>query len=208
MARYTGSVCRLCRREGMKLYLKGERCYKDKCSFDKRPFPPGQHGKGRRKTIGYAAQLREKEKVKRIYGVLERQFRKYYEIANRKKGKTGDILLTTLERRLDNVCYKLGFGSSRAQARQLVNHGHILVNNRRVDISSYLVKEGDVVEVKEKARKNAFVQENVKTAKGRGLPEWLELHAEEFKGNVRNLPVRADITMDIEEQLIIELYSK
>ncbi len=208
MARYTSSVCRLCRREGMKLYLKGERCFKDKCSFERRPFPPGQHGKFSKPPIGYAAQLREKEKVKRIYGVLEKQFRKYYEIASRKKGVTGEILLSMLERRLDNVVYRLGFASSRRQARQLVNHGHILVNGRRVDISSYQVKEGQEIEVREKSRKNPFIEESVKTAKGRGLPEWLELNPEEFKGLVKSMPKRSDITMEIQEQLIIELYSK
>ncbi len=209
MARYTGPACKLCRREGMKLFLKGERCFKDKCAFDRRPFPPGQHGRMRNKPpIGYAAQLREKEKVKRIYGVLERQFRKYYEIASRKRGVTGEILLQLLERRLDNVVYRLGFATSRRQARQLVNHGHILVDGRKVDIPSYLVKEGQVIEVKEKSRKISSIEESIKTAKGRGIPEWLELKPEEFKGVVKSLPKRADITLDINEQLIIELYSK
>jgi len=208
VARYTDAACKLCRREGMKLFLKGERCYKDKCAFERRPFPPGQHGKMSKPPIGYAAQLREKEKVKRIYGVLEKQFRKYYEIASRKKGVTGEILLGLLERRLDNVVYRLGFASSRRQARQLVNHGHILVNGRRVDIASFQVKEGQEIEVREKSRKNPFIEESVKTAKGRGLPEWLELNPEAFKGVVKSAPKRADITMEIQEQLIIELYSK
>jgi len=208
VARYTNAACRLCRREGMKLYLKGERCFKDKCAMERRPFPPGQHGQRSRPPIGYAAQLREKEKVKRIYGVLERQFRKYYEIASRKKGVTGEILLGMLERRLDNVVYRLGFASSRRQARQLVNHGHIVVDNRKVDIASFQVKEGQEIQVREKSRKNPFIEESVKTAKGRGLPEWLELNPEEFKGVVKAMPKRSDIAMDIQEQLIIELYSK
>lgn len=176
--------------------------------MERRPFPPGQHGKRSRAPIGYAAQLREKEKVKRIYGVLEKQFRKYYEIASRKKGVTGDILLGMLERRLDNVVYRLGFASSRRQARQLVNHGHILINGRKVDIASFQVKEGQAIEVRESSRKNPFIEESIKTAKGRGLPEWLELNAEAFSGIVKAMPKRADIAMDIQEQLIVELYSK
>ncbi len=208
MGRYIGPVCRLCRREGSQLFLKGERCFKDKCAIKRRNYAPGQHGRRRIKLQGYGIQLREKQKVKRIYGVLERQFRLYFKRAAAKKGVTGEILLSFLERRLDNVVYRLGFASSRAQARQLVNHGHFLVNGHKVDIPSYQVRRGDVIELREKSRKNAIIQGNLDTAQGRGIPRWLELDAQNFKGTVVDLPKREDITMPIQENLIVELYSK
>ncbi|MFQ5720045.1 MAG: 30S ribosomal protein S4 [Acidobacteriota bacterium] len=208
MARARGAVCRLCRREGMKLFLKGDRCYKDKCAIERRGYPPGQHGRRRSKVTGYGIQLREKQKVKRIYGVLERQFRNYFKKAARGKGITGETLLSSLERRLDNVVYRIGFASSRPQARQFVNGGHVTVNGRKVDIPSYLVKEGDEISVREKSRKNEFIRQSIETAKGRGVPEWLQLDGEAFKGLVASLPRREDIALPITEQLIVELYSK
>lgn len=208
MARYTGAVCRLCRREGMKLFLKGTRCFSEKCAIEKRAYPPGQHGKRRVKIIGYGHQLREKQKVKRIYGVLERQFRRCFEQANRKKGVTGHVLLQNLERRLDSTCVRSGFASSQAQARQLVGHGHVLVNGRRVDVPSYLVRAGQTIEVSEKMRKNAFVQSSVEMAAGRTTPEWLEVDHENFKVTVKSLPTREHVSLPIQEQLIVELYSK
>ena len=208
MGRYIGPVCRLCRREGSQLFLKGERCFKDKCAVKRRQYAPGQHGRRRIKLQGYGLQLREKQKVKRIYGVLERQFRLYFKRAAGRKGVTGENLLSILERRLDNVVYRLGFAASRSQARQLVNHGHFAVNGRRVDVSSYQVRKGDAVELREKSRKNALIQANLDTAAGRGIPSWLGLDAAAFKGNVIALPKRDDITMPIQENLIVELYSK
>src|SRR5437763_3835142 len=176
MARYIGPVCRLCRREGMKLFLKGERCYTDKCAIEKRNVPPGQHGRARRaKMVGYGVQLREKQKVKRTYGVLENQFCRYFEAADRQKGITGELLLQMLERRLDNVVYRLGFATSRAQARQLVRHGHFTVNGRRVDITSYQVRQGDSVAVRARSAQNATIQHAMEEVKGRGVPEWLSL---------------------------------
>jgi len=208
MARYTGSVCRLCRREGLQLFLKGERCFKDKCAVKRRAYAPGQHGKRRIKLQGYGLQLREKQKVKRIYGVLERQFRLYFERASRKKGVTGENMLQLLERRLDNVVYRLGFAASRSQARQLVSHGHFSVAGRKVDVPSFKVVKGDVVELREGSRKNALVQANLDTAQGRGIPPWLELDGSAFKGRVVDLPRRDDIQLPITESLIVELYSK
>ena len=208
MARHCGSVCRLCRREGMKLFLKGDRCFKEKCAFERRGYAPGQHGRRRSKIQGYGIQLREKQKVKRMYGVLERQFRNYFKKAARTKGITGATLLQMLERRLDNVVYRLGFASSRAMARQLVSHGHFLVDGRRVDIPSALVKPGYVVMLRESSRKNDEIKICLDTASGRGVPAWLELEAENFKGTVKQLPSREDIPMPIQEQLIVELYSK
>ncbi len=208
MANYTGSVCRLCRREGLKLFLKGERCFQEKCAIEKRAYAPGQHGKRRIKTMGYGLQLREKQKVKRMYGVLERQFSNYFKKAERIKGITGENLLSFLERRLDNVVHRLGFASSRNQGRQLVNHGHITVNNKKVTISSFLVKVGDVISVKEKSQKIEAIQVSLEGAKGRGIPAWLDLEADKFTGKVLALPARQDITLPIQEQLIVELYSK
>ena len=208
MARIRGAVCRLCRREGMKLFLKGDRCYKDKCAIERRGYAPGQHGRRRTKVTGYGTQLREKQKVKRMYGVLERQFRNYFKKAARTRGITGETLLQFLEQRLDNVVHRIGFAASRPQARQLVANGHIRVNGRKVDIPSCLVKQGDEISVREKSRKNEFIRLSIETAKGRGVPAWLELQAEGFKGRVLNLPTREDIVLPISEQLIVELYSK
>ncbi|MGH9442098.1 MAG: 30S ribosomal protein S4 [Thermoanaerobaculia bacterium] len=208
MARYRESVCRLCRREGMKLFLKGDRCFKDKCAVERRNFPPGQHGKRRSKLLGYGIQLREKQKVKRIYGLLESQFRLAFERAERMKGITGENLLQQLERRLDNVVFSLGFAASRAQARQLIRHGHITVNGRKVNIPSFQVQKGQSVAVKDKSRANDLIKSSVETAKARGVPGWLELDPESFKGQVLELPKREDIKLPIQEQLIVELYSK
>jgi small subunit ribosomal protein S4 len=211
LARYTGPVCRLCRREGMKLFLKGQRCFTEKCGIEKRNFVPGEHGRNvrmRSKVIGYGLQLREKQKVKRIYGIPERQFRRYFEKAARRRGVTGELLLQFLERRLDNVVCRLGFAGSRRQGRQLVRHGHVQVNGRRVTIPSYLLSRGDVVEVVPKSRKVPVIVNALQEVPGRGVPGWLSLDAENFKGQVNELPRRADISMPIEEQLIVELYSK
>jgi len=212
LARYRGAVCRLCRREGVKLYLKGERCYKPSCAIDKRgQQPPGEHGQDARrgKLVGYAEQLREKQKVKRVYGMLEGQFRSYFERAVRQKGVTGENLLLLLERRLDNVVYKLGYATSHAQARQLVTHGHIVVNGRKVNIPSFQVKVGDKITIKETSRNNGFIQTAFQTAGGRGRPAWLEIaDASNMIGQVLSLPRREDIDSNIKEQLIVELYSK
>ena len=208
MARNTGPQCRLCRRERMALYLKGDRCYTDKCAIQRRNYPPGQHGQGRGKISDYGLQLREKQKVKRMYGVLEKQFRSYFERAERLRGVTGTNLLVLLERRLDNVVYRLGFANSRAQARQMVLHNHVLVDGQRVNIPSYLVKVGQTVQVTEKSRSSALVRDALEAAARRGCPPWLELEKEEAKGRVSMFPTREDITMPIQEHLIVELYSK
>ena len=209
MARYTGAVCRLCRREGMKLFLKGERCYTEKCAIEKRNFPPGQHGKSRRqKMAGYGIQLREKQKVKRIYGVLEDQFRRYFEAADRQRGITGETLLQLLERRFDNVVYRLGLATSRAQARQLVRHGHFLINGKKVDIPSYSVRPGDVVSVRATSRQNPTIAHAIEEVKGRGIPGWLTFDAGEGAGRVVSVPTREQINLPVQEQLIVELYSK
>jgi small subunit ribosomal protein S4 len=192
----------------MKLFLKGDRCFKEKCAFERRGYSPGQHGRRRSKIQGYGIQLREKQKVKRTYGVLERQFRNYFAKAALSRGITGATLLQMLERRLDNVVYRLGFASSRSMARQLVSHGHIQVNGRKMTIASALVKPGNVVALREKSRKNEQVKICLDTAKGRGVPAWLELDADQFQGTVRQLPAREEIVMPIQEQLIVELYSK
>jgi small subunit ribosomal protein S4 len=209
MARYIGPVCRLCRREGMKLFLKGERCYTEKCAIEKRNCPPGQHGKTRKaKLAGYGLQLREKQKVKRIYGVLEDQFRRYFEAAERTRGITGETLLQLLERRLDNVVYRLGLATSRPQARQLVRHGHFLVNGKKVDIPSYSVKPGDVVAVLGRTQKNPTVEHAIEEVKGRGIPGWLTFDAETISGRIMSVPTREQINLPVQEQLIVELYSK
>ena len=209
MARYSGPVCRLCRREGMKLFLKGERCYTEKCPVEKRNFPPGQHGKRRAaKLAGYGLQLREKQRLKRIYGVLENQFRLYFESAECQRGITGEILLLLLERRLDNVVYRLGLATSRPQARELVRHGHFAVNGRKVDIPSFLVKPGDTVTVRARSQKNVTIQHAMEEVKGRGIPEWLQFQPEQFEGRIVSLPTRAQINLPIQEQLVVELYSK
>ena len=207
MAKYTESKCRLCRREGAKLFLKGERCYKGVCAFDRRPVAPGQHGMARKKISEYGLQLREKQKCKRIYGVLEGQFRKYYEAADRMKGITGENMLSLLERRLDNVIYRMGIGASRSQARQLVTHGHFTVNGKSVDIASYIVKKGDVIAVKENKRDNKFFAE-IKTMKVGQMPKWLEFNPETLEGKILDLPKREDIDSNIAEHMIVELYSK
>ena len=208
MARYTESVCRLCRRENLKLFLKGERCYTDKCAIERRNYPPGQHGQGRPKFSEYSIQLREKQKVKRMYGLLENQFRRTFAQAARTKGITGEALLVLLERRLDNVAYRLGFASSRAEARTLVRHGHILVNGKKVNIPSYFVRAGDVVSVRERSRQMARVLTAMEGAQRRGGPDWAELDRDTCSGKIRLLPTRSDVTMPINEKLIVELYSK
>jgi small subunit ribosomal protein S4 len=192
----------------MKLFLKGDRCFKDKCAIERRNYAPGQHGRRRSKVLGYGLQLREKQKVKRIYGLLERQFQLYFRRAVKKTGITGDHLLRQLELRLDNVVYSLGFASSRAQARQLVRHGHIEVNGKKINIPSFQVKKGESIQVREKSRKNDQIRQAVETAAGRGVPSWLALNAEQFQGTVQDLPKREDIRLPIQEQLIVELYSK
>ncbi|MBW1867983.1 MAG: 30S ribosomal protein S4 [Deltaproteobacteria bacterium] len=209
MARYTDSSCKLCRRENLRLYLKGDRCYGDKCGFERRSYPPGQHGQRRGgKLSDYRIQLREKQKVKRIYGLLEKQFRGYYYRADKQKGITGTNLLILLESRLDNVVYRMGFAASRQQARQLVRHNHFLVNNRKVNIPSYQVRPGDEVGAKDKSKKVTQVVEAMETVVRRGVPDWVEVDKEKFKGTFKALPNREDLTMPIQEQLIIELYSK
>jgi small subunit ribosomal protein S4 len=208
LARYIESVCRLCRRENMKLYLKGERCYSDKCAFERRGYPPGQHGQGRAKFSSYGVQLREKQKVKRMYGLLEGQFHIFFDRAERKKGITGTNLLIFLERRLDNMVYRLGFANSRNEARQLVRHSHFTVNGQKVNIPSYLVEVGDVIELREKSRKITRIGESLEGVARRGVPVWLELEKENFRGRIVALPSREDLTMPIREQLIVELYSK
>ena len=208
MARYKDSVCRLCRRENLKLFLKGERCYTDKCAIERRNYPPGQHGQARPKFSEYSIQLREKQKVKRMYGLLEKQFRRTFDQATRQKGITGEALLVLLERRLDNVTYRLGFASSRAEARLLVRHGHILVNGKRVNIPSYFVRAGDVISVTERSRQMGRVLMALEGAQRRGVPEWAELDRDNFSGRIKTLPARSDLTMPINEKLIVELYSK
>lgn len=208
MARYTDARCRQCRRERMALYLKGDRCYTDKCAIQRRNYPPGQHGQGRGKISDYGLQLREKQKVKRMYGVLEKQFRGYFERAERMRGITGTNLLVLLERRLDNVVYRLGFANSRSQARQLVRHNHVLVDGLRVNLPSFLVKVGQAVQVTEKSRTSPLVRDALEAAARRGCPPWLELEKDEAKGRVSMFPTREDITMPIQEHLIVELYSK
>jgi small subunit ribosomal protein S4 len=209
MARYTGPVCRLCRREDTKLFLKGDRCFSEKCAYDRRQYAPGQHGQGRkRRPSDYGQQLREKQKVKRMYGLLEKQFRGYYYKAAQMKGITGESLLQLLERRLDNVALRCGFAASHAEARQLVRHGHLLINGKRVNIPSYQVRVGDVVEVREKSRKVQKIIDSLGKVERSPLPAWIDLDRDAFKGEVKALPTRSDIASDIDEQLIVELYSK
>lgn len=208
MARYTGPVCRLCRREGAKLYLKGDRCYTAKCAIDRRGYAPGQHGQGRKKQSEYGSQLREKQKTRRIYGILETQFRNYFEKAENQKGVTGENLLRLLERRLDNVVYRLGFAGSRVEARQLVCHGHFKVNGQKVNIPSFLTKVGEVVEIAEKSRDNNRIKEMVEQAARKTPPAWLELNAEQFTGKVVAVPSREEIDVPVQEHLIVELYSR
>ena len=208
MARYTDSVCRQCRREGTKLFLKGDRCYSDKCAVEKRAYPPGQHGQGRTRFSDYGVQLREKQKVKRMYGMLEKQFRLTYAKASSMKGRAGENLLILLERRLDNVVFRLGFATSRAEARQLVRHGHFKVNGRKAQTPSMLVRPGWKVELREKSREVQRIVGALETLEGRSLPQWLELDKDNFEGTVKQLPQREDITLPIEEQLIVEHYSR
>ena len=209
MARYVGPVCKLCRREGMKLYLKGERCYSEKCAYTRRPYPPGQHGQGRIKLSEYAVRLREKQKVRRVYGVVERQFHGYFQEASRRKGRTGEEMLALLERRLDNAIYRLGFAASRSEARQLVRHGHVLVNGKRLDIPSYVVKVGDKLELEEKARKFKLVAASVAGADKRPQASWLDVDRANFVATVKSGPVREDLNEpEIREQLVVEYYSR
>ena len=208
MARYIDSACRICRRENLKMYLKGERCYTDKCAIERRNYPPGEHGQGRTKFSEYAVQLREKQKVKRMYGLMERQFRRYFTLAERSRGITGESLLLFLERRLDNMIYRMGFATSRAEARQLVRHGHFLIEGKKVDIPSYLVRPGQVVSVRERSRTVTRILEAIEQAERRGVPDWLEVQREAFSARVKALPTRADLTMPINEKLVVELYSK
>jgi len=208
MSRYLGSVCRQCRRENQKLFLKGDRCYTEKCSYERRTYPPGQHGQGRIKFSEYGLQLREKQKVKRMYGLAEKQFRNIFEKAEKEKGVTGSNMLSKLERRLDNVAYRAGFSNSRAESRQLVCHGHFLVNGKKVDIPSFLVKKGDLVEVCEKSQKVTRIQAALEAVKRREVPQWIELDASTQKATVRDLPSRDDVTAPMQERLVVELYSK
>ena len=208
MARYRESVCRLCRREGIKLFLKGDRCYSEKCAFERRGYAPGDHGQLRKKFSDYGVQLREKQKLKRMYGLLEKQFRGYFTKAERQKGITGTNLLLFLERRMDNMVFRLGFANSRTEARQLVRHKHFLISGRPVDIPSYLLKVGDEIQVRESSRKVEKIIEAMETLARRGVPQWLEVDKANFKGVVKTLPTREELTMPVQEQLVVELYSK
>lgn len=208
MARYKESVCRLCRREGLKLFLKGDRCYGEKCAFERRGYAPGDHGQIRKKYSDYGVQLREKQKLKRMYGLLERQFRGYFEKADRQKGITGTNLLLFLERRLDNMVFRMGFANSRTEARQLVRHNHFLVNGKPVNIPSYLVNVGGEIQVREKSRKVERIREAMEIVARRGIPQWLELDKSNFSGVVKALPSREELVMPVQEQLVVELYSK
>jgi len=208
VARYRGPVCRLCRREGVKLFLKGSRCMTEKCAIERRSYPPGQHGQGRQRISEYSAQLREKQKLRRIYGLQERQFRGFFAKAERRAGITGEHLLKLLECRLDNVVYRLGFGSSRKEARQLVNHGHLLLNGRKTDIPACVVKPGDVVEVRQRSRALVPILSALEAVEGRGIPGWLELDRAAFKGTVRALPTKEEIALPVNEQMVVELYSR
>ncbi|MBR4031043.1 MAG: 30S ribosomal protein S4 [Clostridia bacterium] len=208
MARYTGAVCRLCRREGCKLYLKGDRCYSDKCSVKNREYAPGQHGKARKKLSNYGIQLREKQKARRYYGVLEGQFAHYFEMAEKREGITGENLLSILESRFDNVIYRLGFGMSRAEARQLVRHGHFTVNGKKVNIPSYLLSVGDVITIKEKSRSSEKIKAVLESTSGKAIPKWLDLNRDTLEAKVIAVPAKEDVDLDIAEHLIVELYSK
>lgn len=208
MARYKESVCRLCRREGLKLFLKGDRCYGDKCAFERRGYAPGDHGQLRRKHSDYGVQLREKQKLKRMYGLLERQFRSYFEKADKQKGITGTNLLLFLERRLDNMVFRIGFANSRNEARQLVRHNHFLIDGKPINIPSYLVKVGSEIRVREKSKKVERIVEAMEIVARRGIPQWLELDKDNFRGLVKTLPSREELVMPVQEQLVVELYSK
>jgi len=208
MARYTGALCRLCRREGDKLNLKGNRCNTEKCSIERRKYAPGQHGQNKGKISDYGTQLREKQKARRIYGIMERQFRNYFEKASSMKGVTGEILLQFLERRLDNIVYRMGFAINRREARQLVRHGHFNVNDKRVSIPSFLIKIGDVVEVRDESKSLSTITESIQIAEHKGFPEWIEIQKETLKGKLMRIPSREEINIPVQEQLIVELYSK
>ncbi len=208
MARYTGSVCRLCRREGLKLFLKGDRCYTPKCAIERKAYAPGQHGQGRKKVSEYGLQLREKQKARRMYGILESQFRRYFEKAERQTGVTGENLLRLLERRLDNVIYRLGLGSSRSEARQLVRHGHFMVNGRKVNIPSYLIRVGDVITIRDKSKESPKIKELMERSGDRTPPSWLELETEQARARVVDYPTRDQIDATVQEHLIVELYSR
>ena len=208
MAKYRGPVCRLCRREGVKLFLKGSRCMTEKCAIERRSYPPGQHGQGRQRVSEYSAQLREKQKLRRIYGLQERQFRGLFGKAERREGITGEHLLKLLECRLDNVVYRLGFACSRREARQLVNHGHFLVNRRKTDVPAYHVKVGDVIEVRQRSRAVGAIVASLDAIESRGIPAWLELNREAFKGTVKAVPTKDEISLPVNEQMVVELYSR
>ncbi len=208
MARYTGPVCRFCRRENQKLFLKGDRCFTEKCAFERRAYPPGQHGQGRIKFSEYGLQLREKQKVRRMYGLLEKQFRNLFAKADRLRGITGQNFLGMLERRLDNIIYRAGFANSRAEGRQLVRHGHFLINGKKINIPSYQISKGDEISIRDKSQNSIQVKAAIEAAKRREIPQWLELSTADFKVKVRDLPTREDVTAPIEERLIVELYSK
>ncbi len=208
MARYTGPLCRVCRREGDKLFLKGDRCFTEKCSVERRKYPPGQHGQRRTKISDYGIQLREKQKTRKSYGLFEKQFRIYFREAERKKGTTGELLLQLLERRLDNAAFRMGFAINRREARQFITHGHFTVNGRAVSIPSYLVKAGDVIEVREKSRKIPSLADNMSRLENRGIPAWVEVDSASFKGKVLHIPSREEMQLPVQEQLIVELYSK
>jgi small subunit ribosomal protein S4 len=208
VARYIGALCRICRREGEKLFLKGDRCYTEKCAVERRKYPPGQHGQGYRKLSDYGFQLREKQKVRKTYGLLERQFRRYFYDAERKKGITGEVLLQLMESRVDNIVYRMGFAPNRRRARQLVSHGHILVNGKKVSLPSYAVKEGDLVEVKESSKNIPEIVDSLSRSEHRGIPAWVEVDGVNLKGKVLRIPSRDEIQLPVQEQLIVELYSK
>lgn len=208
MARYVGPICKRCRRENVKLFLKGDRCYTDKCAFDRRPYPPGVHGQRRSKPTEYGVRLREKQKVRHIYGIMERQFRRYFAMADSAKGVTGENLLSNLERRLDSACFRLGFAATRTDARQLVRHKHVLVNGRVVNVPSFLVRPGDVISIHERSQKLVRIEQGQATAGRREAPTWIELDAEKLTGTVKTMPNREEITLPIQEQMIVEFYSR
>lgn len=208
MARYIGAVCRICRREGEKLFIKGDRCYTEKCAIERRKYPPGQHGQGFKKLSDYGVQLREKQKVRKMYGLLEKQFRRYFYDADRAKGITGEVLLQLIESRLDTIVFRMGFAPNRRRARQLIGHGHILVNGKKVNLPSYSIKQGDLVEVKEASRDMAEIADGISKSEHRGLPGWVEVDIAHFQGKVLHIPSRDEIQLPVQEQLIVELYSK
>lgn len=208
MARYIGAVCRICRREGEKLFIKGDRCYTEKCAIERRKYPPGQHGQGFKKLSDYGVQLREKQKVRKMYGLLEKQFRRYFHDADSGKGITGEVLLQLIERRLDTIVFRMGFAPNRRRARQLIGHGHILVNGKKVNLPSYSIKQGDLVEVKEASRDMSEIVESLSKSEHRGLPGWVEIDSAHFQGKVLHIPSRDEIQLPVQEQLIVELYSK